>query len=139
MLREVGNGFLLAIGLNNHGEFCMDLCRLDEAAACFREVLQMPREVSGYVFGYALHNLGWVQLESGRPDNAIASLTEAHATHLDSGDLKAQAIALKYLGQAQRAIGKEEEARETWTAALVIFRDLKADAEVEAINTALAA
>ena len=139
VLREVGNDFLLAIGLNNHGEFCMDLRRLDEAADCFREVLQVPRGVAGYVSGYALHNLGWVQLQQGQAGDAIASLTEAHAMHLASGDLMARAIALKYLGQAQRDIGKEDEARQSWTAALVIYRDLKADAEVEALSTVLAA
>jgi DNA-binding SARP family transcriptional activator/tetratricopeptide (TPR) repeat protein len=139
VLREVGNDFLLAIGLNNHGEFCLDLHRLDEAADCFREVLAMPRDVAGYVSGYALHNLGWVQLRKGRAVDAIASLNEAHAMHLASGDLMAQATALKYLGQAQWDAGEEDEARQSWSAALVIFQDLKADAEVEAISTALAA
>jgi DNA-binding SARP family transcriptional activator len=139
VLREVGNDTLLATGLNNHGEFCLDLHRLDEAADCFREVLAMPRDIAGYVSGYALHNLGWVQLQKGRADDAIASLTEAHAMHLASGDLTAQATALKYLGQAQWDAGDEDQARQSWSAALVIFQDLKADAEVEAISTALAA
>ena len=139
VLREIGNEFLLAIGLNNHGEFCVDLLRLDEAEGCFREVIGLPRESSGYVYGHALHNLGRIQLETGRTGDAIASLTAAHAMHVASGDLMAQAIALKYLGYAQRDTGEGAEARRSWNAAVVLFRKLKADDEADALTGALAA
>jgi DNA-binding SARP family transcriptional activator len=139
VLREVGNGFHLGIGLNNHSEFCLELGRLDEAAECLREALDIPPEISGYGYGHATLSLGRVLLESGRFDDAIASLREAHQLHLASGDLIGQANALKYLGTAQRQAGQGEAARESWTAALVIFENLKADAEVAEIHIALAA
>ena len=139
VLREAGNDYLLAMGLNNHAEYCLDLGRLDEAEECLRESLAIPRESSGYSYGYALHNLGRVYQESGRTDDALAIFTEAHRTHSASGDLRGQADALKSLGCVQRDIGEEEEGRASLTAALVIYRTLKEDTEVEAIQSVLAA
>jgi DNA-binding SARP family transcriptional activator len=138
-LREVGNGFMLGIGLNNHSEYCLELGRLDEAASCLREALAIPPEIIGYGHGHAMLTLGRVHLESSRFDDAIATLGEAHRLNLASGDLIAQATALKYLGMAQRQAGQGAAARESWTAALAIFENLKADAEVAEIHIALAA
>jgi DNA-binding SARP family transcriptional activator/Tfp pilus assembly protein PilF len=139
VLREVGNAALLGIGLNNHGEFCLELGLLDEAAECFREALDLTGNIAGYAQGFALHNLGRVHLESGRPDEAIASLTEAHRVHRASGDLIGQAVTLKHLGQARHAVGEEDEARQAWTAALAIYQSLMADTEVADISSALEA
>jgi DNA-binding SARP family transcriptional activator len=139
VLREVGNPSLLGIGLNNHGEFCLELGRLDEAAECFREARGIWERIGGYGEGYALHNLGRVHLESGRPEDAIAALAEAHRAHQSSGHLEGQAIALKYLGYARHAAGDDEKARQAWTAALVIFESLGADSDVAEIRSALAA
>jgi tetratricopeptide (TPR) repeat protein len=139
VLREAGNDFLLVIGLNNHGEYCLELGRLKEAEECLREALAVPREASEYGYGYAMHNLGRVYLASGRADEAIASFTEAHRIHLISGNLEEQATALKFLGAAQRNKGEEELGRESLTAALMIFKALKLDAEVDEIQSVLAA
>jgi DNA-binding SARP family transcriptional activator/tetratricopeptide (TPR) repeat protein len=139
VLREAGNDHLLGLGLNNHADLCLELGRLDEAEQCLRESLAIPQETSGYVYGYALQNLGSVYLKSGRTDDAIASFTEAHRVHVASGDLRGQARALMFLGYTQRDNGQEENGRESLTAALVIFRSLQEDAEVEAIQSALAA
>ena len=137
VLRKVGNPALLGIGLNNHGEFCLELGRLDEAAECFREALDLAGNIGGYAQGFALHNLGRVHLESGHPDEAITSLTEAHRIHRASGDLIGQAVTLKHLGQARHAVGDDEEARQAWTAALAIYQSLKADPEIADISSAL--
>ena len=137
VLRKVGNAALLGIGLNNHGEFCLELGRLDEAAECFREALGLAGTIGGYAQGFALHNLGRVHLESGRPDEAITSLTEAHRIHRASGDLIGQAVTLKHLGQARHAVGDDDEARQAWTAALAIYQSLEADPEVADISSAL--
>jgi DNA-binding SARP family transcriptional activator len=139
VLREVGNPSLLGTGLNNHGEFCLELGRLDEAAECFREARDIWERIGAYGKGHALHNLGRVHLESGRLADAIAILTEAHRIHQVSGDLKGQAIALKYLGHARHAASGDDEARQAWTAALAIFESLKADVEVADVRAALAA
>ena len=137
VLRKVGNAALLGIGLNNHGEFCLELGRLDEATECFREALDLAGNIGGYAQGFALHNLGRVHLESGRPDEAIASLTEAHRIHRASGDLIGQAVTLRHLGQARHAVGDDDGARQAWTAALAIYRSLEADPEVADISAAL--
>jgi tetratricopeptide (TPR) repeat protein len=138
LLRELGNASLLGTGLNNYGEFCLELGRLDEAAECFREAYDIWEKAGAYGKGHALHNLGRVHLESGRPDDAIASLTEARRIHQASGDLIGQAVALRYLGDARLAAGDQEAARQAWTDALAIFEDLKADAEAIEIRSSLA-
>ncbi|HWG02289.1 MAG TPA: BTAD domain-containing putative transcriptional regulator [Trebonia sp.] len=138
-LRRSGNDWLIVIGLNNHSEYCLELARLDEAEKFLREALAVPRKASEYGYGYVVHNLGRVYLASGRVDEAVASFTEAHRIHLVSGNLKEQATALKFLGEAQRGKGEEELGRQSLTAALAIFMDLKLDAEVSAIQSALAA
>jgi DNA-binding SARP family transcriptional activator len=144
VLREVGNASLLGasllgIGLNNHGEYCLELGRLDEAAEYFREARDIWEGIGAYGKGYALHNLGRVYLESSLFDDAIATLNEAYRAHQESGDLSGQALALKYLGQACLAVGNEEEARKAWTRALMIFESLEAVTDAAEIRTALAA
>jgi len=58
--------------------------------------------------------------------------------HVAYGELRGQAAALRFLGQMQREVGEEEKGRESLTAALVIYRGLKEEAEVDAIQFALA-
>jgi tetratricopeptide (TPR) repeat protein len=138
VLREAGNASILGIGLNNHGEYCLELGRLDEAAEYFREARDIWEGIGTYGKAYALHNLGRVYLESGRLDDAIATLNEAYRAHQASGDLSGQALALKYLGQACLAVGDKEEARKAWTRALMIFESLEAVSDAAEIRTALA-
>jgi DNA-binding SARP family transcriptional activator/Tfp pilus assembly protein PilF len=139
ILRDAGNPSFLGVGLNNHGEFCLELGRLDEAARFFAEALDVLPDTDRYVRGHVTQNLGRVYLESGRVAEALGTLTEAHGLHLESGDLMGQATSLKFLGQAQRHEGRESAARESWTAALLIFEGLHADAEMKEIQSALAA
>jgi DNA-binding SARP family transcriptional activator len=139
VLREVGDAALLGTGLNNHGEYCLELGKLDEAADCFTEARDIWREIGAYGQGYALHNLARVYLESGRLADAVGCLTEAHRFHQASGDLLAQATTLRYLGHARHATGDESGARQAWTAALAIFETLGSDADVADIRSALAA
>jgi DNA-binding SARP family transcriptional activator/Tfp pilus assembly protein PilF len=138
VLREVGNAALLGAGVNNHGEFCLELGRLEEAADCFREAYDIWKGIGGYGQGFALHNLGRVHLESGRLDDAIACLNEAYRIHRASGDLIGQAHALRRLVQAHRENGNEQAARESTAAALEILKSLKEDADVADIYAALA-
>lgn len=142
VLRQAGNPALLAIAFNNHGEFCLDLGRLDEAASCFREALSIggaAEAYGAYERGHAMENLGRVYLETGDLTEAIASLTKAHRLHVTSGDLMGQAVALRDLGRAQRATGHEDQARESLAAALALFEKLGVDAEVKATRSTLTA
>jgi tetratricopeptide (TPR) repeat protein len=138
VLREVGNAALLGMGVNNHGEFCLELGRLEEAADCFREAYDIWKGIGEYVQGFALHNLGYVYLRSGRLDDAIACLNEAYRIHQGSGDLIGQAHALRRLVQAYRDNGNEQAARESTAAALAILESLKEDVDVADIYAALA-
>jgi hypothetical protein len=55
------------------------------------------------------------------------------------GHLEAQAVALRYLGEAQHSTGQTDQARESLEAALALFKHLKAETEVEDTHHALAA
>src|ERR1700733_10270883 len=139
ILRRCGNRVLLGIGLTNHADYCLALGRLDEAAECSREALGIWTPLEKYGRGYATENLGRVYLESDRLSEAIASLNEAYRLHLADGALRAQAAALKYLAEAQRRAGYADQARESLTEAVALFKKLNADAEVAAAQAALAA
>ncbi|HEX6452555.1 MAG TPA: BTAD domain-containing putative transcriptional regulator [Trebonia sp.] len=138
VLRQAENAWLLGAGLNNHGEYCLELGRLEEAADSFQEALDIWQTLGAYGHAYAMHNLGRVHLKSGRLADAITSLTSAYRLHLESGNLMGQAITLKYLGHTQRESGDESRARESLTSALVLFESLRVDAEIEEIRSALA-
>jgi tetratricopeptide (TPR) repeat protein len=130
----------LGTGLNNHGEICRTLGKMDEATECLQEALGILAAIGGgNARGHVTENLGRIHLESGRLPEAIASLSEAHRFHLASGDLMGQATALKYLGEAQHGVGEADQARESLQAALAVFRTLKATPEVERIQAALTA
>jgi DNA-binding SARP family transcriptional activator/Tfp pilus assembly protein PilF len=139
VLREAGDASYLATGLNNHGEFCLEVGKLDEAAVVLTEALDITQKTGEYPRGHALNNLGRVSLESGLPEEAIARLTEADRIHAAAGDLKGQAVALNYLGQAYKASGDSARARQAWTAALALFTSLQADADAAGVSSALAA
>lgn len=139
VLREVGNAFLLGIGLNNHGEYCLELNRLPDAGDCFREAHEIFREIDGSGYqGYALHNLGQVNLRSGRLDEAFTCLREAREIHRASGNLIGQAIALKNLAEAHHENGDMASAEKSASEALALVENLKKDdAEVAEIREAL--
>jgi tetratricopeptide (TPR) repeat protein len=136
-LRQGGDPALLGNALNNHGMYCLDLGRVDEAGACLREALGIWRTMGGQGHGHIVEGLGRVHMKSGRPHEAIASFTEAYRLHVASGDLLGQAGTLKYLGQALRDAGHEDRARESLAAALELFEKMQAGAEVAAIRAAL--
>jgi DNA-binding SARP family transcriptional activator len=138
-LRQAGIPALLAVGLTNHGEYCLALGRLAEAADYLQEALGIFTAIGGHGRGHVTENLGRVYLESGRLSEAIARLTEAHRLFVADGFLKGQANALKNLAEAQRRAGLDDQARESLAAAVVLFKKLNADAEVAAAQSALAA
>jgi tetratricopeptide (TPR) repeat protein len=137
ILRDVGNESLLGAGLVNHGEFAVELGKLDEAADCFREAYGLWKNIGGYGQGWALHNLGHVYLKSGRLDDAISTLEAAFELNQASGDVIAQVTTLKYLSQAHRAAGDSGAARQARDAALAILEGLKQDADVIALQTSI--
>ena len=140
IVRQAGNPALLGVGLNDHAEFCRLLGKADEAIECLQEALGIWTSMEGgYGHGHVLDNLGRIHLESGRLDEAIANLSEAHRVHLASGDLMGQAQALWYLGKAQHSAHRADQARESLEAALALFSSLKAVAEADDVHAALTA
>jgi DNA-binding SARP family transcriptional activator len=140
VLRQAGRPILLAAGLNNYGEFCRLLGRVDEATGYLQQALGIWTAIGGgNGHGHVLENLGLLHLQSGRFDEAVASLTEAHQIQLAQGQLLGQAQALRYLGQAQRGAGQVDQARESLEAAMALFKVLQAAAEVEDVRSGLAA
>jgi tetratricopeptide (TPR) repeat protein len=139
VLRQAGNPAILGAGLNNHGEFCRLLGKMNEATECLQEALSIWAVIEGgNGHGHVLENLGHIQLESGRLNEAIVSLSEAYRLHVTQGHLMGQAETLKYLGQAQRSAGLADQARKSYEAALALFATSKAATEVEGIQSALA-
>jgi tetratricopeptide (TPR) repeat protein len=138
LLRNAGDPVLLGIGLNNHGEVCLALGKVDEAVDCLKEALGISAQIWGENgYGHVLENLGRIHLKSGRLPESIAALSEAHRLHLVQGDLMGQAKALKYLGQAQHDVGQAAQARESLEAARTLFTSLRATTEVESIQSVL--
>ncbi len=130
---------LYGMALNNLGEFCQELGRLEEAADYFEQARAHFASVGpAYGEGHALHNLGHVYLDLGRPADALDSSRRALDIHKSTGDLLGQGLALKFLGEAQMALGQAAAARESWTAALTTFVQLGEDAEAAEIQAALA-
>jgi DNA-binding SARP family transcriptional activator len=136
--READRPSLLTIALNNLGETYLELGRLDEAADCFRRARDVSASRGVYGQAYAVHNLGLVYMELGRPQEAIASLREALRLHEQSGDMNGRATAHRYLGRAYRASGAFASARESWNAALEIFRQVGREPERAEVEAALA-
>jgi DNA-binding SARP family transcriptional activator/tetratricopeptide (TPR) repeat protein len=139
LVRRAGVPALLGIGLNNHGEHCRVLGRYDEASASLMEALGIWSAIGGgNGHGHVVENLGRIELESGQFQAAIASLSQAYEIQLAQGHLLGQAQALRYLGEAQRRAGQTRPARDSFEAALALFTDLNAAAEVADLRSALA-
>ena len=90
--------------------------------------------MGGHSEGYALDGLGCVYRDLRRPDDAIASFGESVLKHRASGQLRAEARALKHLGEVRGEIGRTAAAREALTRAVEIFEQV-AD-QPEAMETA---
>jgi DNA-binding SARP family transcriptional activator/tetratricopeptide (TPR) repeat protein len=129
-LLQTGNAAYIGVGLINHSEFCLELGRLDEAFRCLQRALAIFTVIEGYELGHVLKNLGRIHLASGRLDEAIAHLTDAHRHYQATGQIKWQAEALKHLSEAQHLAGHQDQARTSLSAALALFSRLQGKQEV---------
>jgi DNA-binding SARP family transcriptional activator/Tfp pilus assembly protein PilF len=130
---------LYGLALNNLGEYCQELGRLEEAADYFEQARAHFASVGpAYGQGYALHNLSHLYLDLSRPADALECARRALDIHKSAGDLLGQGLGHKFLGEAQLALGQPSAARESWTAALATFTRLGEDAEAVEMRAALA-
>jgi tetratricopeptide (TPR) repeat protein len=134
-----GHPSLYGIALNNLGEFGQELGRLTEAADYFEQAREQFASIGpSYLLGHALHNLSHVYLDLGRPVEALDKASMALDMHETTGDLLGQALALKFQGEAQLALGHDVLARTAWKTALARFQQLGEAAEAAEIEIELA-
>jgi tetratricopeptide (TPR) repeat protein len=134
-----GHPSLYGIALNNLGEFGQELGLLTEAADYFEQArVHFASFGPSYGQGYALHNLSHVYLDLGRSVEALDKASLALDIHENAGDLLGQALALKFQGEAQHALGQETLARAAWNTALARFQQLGEAAEAAEIEIQLA-
>jgi tetratricopeptide (TPR) repeat protein len=82
--------------------------------------------------------MGRVYLEKGHPQEAIGRLRESLELHQSTGDVRWPGHARKLLGQAYRDAGETAAAREAWTRALALYRQVGEEAEATAIEASIA-
>jgi tetratricopeptide (TPR) repeat protein len=134
-----GHPSLYGIALNNLGEFGHELGRLTEAADYFEQAREQFASIGpSFGLGHALHNLSHVYLDLGRPAEALDKASRALDMHETTGDLLGQALALKFQGEAQHALGQDVLARAAWNTALARFQQLGEAAEAAEIEIQLA-
>jgi tetratricopeptide (TPR) repeat protein len=136
--RAAGQPAVLAATLNNLGEIYLELGRLEESVECLQEALPIFAGInSSHGEGHVLLNLGRVYLDLERRLEALGCLERALDIHRASGDRPNLALALKFLGRAQRSAGQLTQARESFSAALAIFAELADDAAAEQVRSEL--
>ena len=124
LLEPMGVSSLRAAALNNLGEVYFELGDLDAAAECYVQALEISRELGAIAEGYALLNLGRVNLRQRRPAEAIARFEEALPKQRASGALDGEAWVLQGLGAAQAETGRQADARSSLTEALRLFEQI---------------
>lgn len=124
LLEPMGVSSLRAAALNNLGEVYFELGDLDAAAECYVQALEISRELGTIAEGYALLNLGRVNLRQHRPAEAIARFEEALPKQRASGALDGEAWVLQGLGAAQAETGRQADARSSLTEALRLFEQI---------------
>ncbi|MFF1615863.1 tetratricopeptide repeat protein [Amycolatopsis sp. NPDC058278] len=89
-----------------------------QAVALFREIGDRRGEAS------ALNGLGEADHAAGRPADALAHHSAAHAIAVDLGLLDEQARAHTGLGNAEHTLGRAARARRHYRRALTLYTDL---------------
>ena len=124
LLEPMGASSLRGVALNNLGEVYFERGDLDAAAECYLQALEISREFGDVAEGFALLNLGRVNMRQRRFAEAIARFEEALPKHRASGALDGEAGVLQRLGAAQAEIGRRVDARSSLTEALRIFEQI---------------
>jgi tetratricopeptide (TPR) repeat protein len=138
LLEPMGAISLRGVALNGLGEAYFELGDLDAAAGCYRQALEISREIGGHAEGHALANLGRVYVRQRRLADALARFEEALPPLRGVGDRDGEAWTLRSLGSAQADSGVVAEARVSLSGALRLFEQM-GDQEQAAETAALLA
>ncbi len=96
--------------MNNLGIAYQGRGMLDEAAACYRFVLNMRDGIQPFVAASMLSNLGVVELRLGHADVALRCYEEALVIHERIGNPRSVAITLGNLSALYLALGRVDDA-----------------------------
>ena len=117
--------------LLNRGQLHRDLGEAGKAHERFQEALTLYRQTADRTGeAMALNALGDLALDAGQPGAALEPLQRALA--LRAPGSRGQAVTLNTLGAAYRGLGRLEEARRAYAAALPVFQSL-GDAREQAL------
>ena len=140
LFEEIGYPVWIANELNNVGWVAAHLGDYEYAKSCCEKALEMnqthlPDDPS--LTGMMLDSLGFIAAGMGRYEDAIGYYEQARAQYASNDDTYFDAETLDHLGHPYRAMGKLDKARETWQAAVRLYREHKRFADVQRIQLLL--
>lgn len=125
--RRLGLPHQEALVLNNLAECYRQVDRADEAVEAAEKAVAGYRAARDpFRMAGALDTLASAQVGAKSYDAAIETFGQALAHHAQTGRSSNEAVTLKRLGLAQKAIGREEEAAESWHRALRLLDEIGA-------------
>ncbi|TDD67183.1 tetratricopeptide repeat protein [Jiangella aurantiaca] len=97
--------------------------RLDEAVACQQRALQLDN--SPHLTGIALFRLGDAHLDAGRPERALDCLEPAIEAFQACGSSVDEALARWLHGDILRLLGRDGDARHSWSRSTDLLREMR--------------
>jgi DNA-binding SARP family transcriptional activator len=136
LFERIGNPAWIASELNNVGWVAAHLGDYEYANSCCEKALEMtrrhrPDDVS--ITGLVLDSLGYIAGGMGRYRDAVGYYEQARAQFALNDDTYFDAETLDHLGHPYRALGEFDKARETWQAALRLYREHERSADVQRV------
>ncbi|RIQ22881.1 tetratricopeptide repeat protein, partial [Jiangella rhizosphaerae] len=97
--------------------------RLDEAVACQERALEL--DDSPHLTGIALFRLGDAHLDAGRPERALDCLERAIEAFQACGSSVDEALARWLRGDILRLLGRDGDARHSWSRSADLLREMR--------------
>ncbi len=114
-------GIMASASLAKKGECLLDLGRLDESAAAFKECVRIAEKFNSKKHAaIGKGQLGTVRLSQERYEDAIKAHNEAREIFENLGDLNMVAVAYQQMGAVHEEIGQFEEAEQAFQKSLAI-------------------
>jgi len=124
--REIGDRRNEAMMLNNTGYLLRNLGRLEEAEEYHLRSLEIRQEIDDRVGVGRVHGmLSAVYTAQGRYREAIAASSSALEIALETRDRLFEGTSLAQLGDAEKAVGDYQSARQHYQQGRVVFSDIQ--------------